>query len=232
MNMQHRFKGSKIGFRPMIEAELSGAERDRAYAQQGRAERLARITQLELASASRRTAESARGPVGWICLKVETGREFAVENVLETALVEALAPREKGQYRIRNGKRLQAPDRAFFPSYVFVRCAISPAALHGLRRVKHVLDIVGGAGGPHVIRDKDIEVFKRIAQGIEVPYVATDKTFTDGDRADVIDGPFAGFMCIVLSVRWSHRAKARVLIDVVGRPFEIESMPLAFLKKV
>ncbi|MFD1328281.1 transcription termination/antitermination protein NusG [Mycoplana ramosa] len=186
----------------------------------------------DLRAASRSVTESAVDSGRWLCLHVETGREFAVENILSDADVEALAPREKGQFVMRRGVRIQAPDRAFIPSYVFVRCRFSAEAFYGLRRVKHVFDIVGGANGPHVIHDEDISVFKRIAAGLEAPRVATDKTFKDGDRADIVLGPFAGFTCLVLSVKWSRHARARVLINVGGRPFEIDSMPLAFLKKL
>jgi transcriptional antiterminator NusG len=230
--MQHRFTGSKLNFRPLSEAELSSVERDRAYAGQGRAQRRALMASRELLAASRSMAESVGASVHWICLQVETGREFSVENALAEANVESLAPREKGGIRVKRGVKVEAPDRAFFPSYVFVRCAISAQAFHGLMRVKHVRTIVGGACGPHLIHDRDIEHFKRIADGTEAPRVATDKTFTDGDRADVVEGPFAGFMCTVLAVRWCRRATARIMICVGSRDFVIESMPLAFLKKL
>ncbi|WP_244561425.1 transcription termination/antitermination protein NusG [Ensifer aridi] len=170
--------------------------------------------------------ESAR----WYCLLVKKGREFDVENSLRDANVEAFMPRER-VIKIRHGRKLEG-DFPYFPSYMLVRCVPSPEAFLGLRRHKNVLDIVGGASGYHVVRDENVAMFKRICDGVEVPRVATDKSFKDGDRAEIVLGPFAGFECIVTSVKWCRQAKASVRIDVQGRPFDIDSMPLAFLKKL
>ncbi|WP_234907084.1 transcription termination/antitermination protein NusG [Rhizobium rhizogenes] len=230
MTMQRKITGKKIEYRPMIEAELSASERDRAYARQQRVERIARITQSQLRAASSRIVESKPKDARWYCLHVEKGREFAVENVLLGASVEAFMPRERF-VQVRRGEKFEG-EIPYFPSYMLVRCVPSPEAFVGLMRQKHVLSIVGGSSGYHIIRDEDVEVFKRLTVKSETPRVATDKTMTEGDRADIVLGPFSGFMCVVLDVKWCRQARARVLIEVGGRQFEIDSMPLAFLKKL
>lgn len=165
----------------------------------------------------------------WYCLLVKRGREFDVENSLRDVNVEAFMPRER-VVKVRHGRKFES-DIPYFPSYLLVRCVPSPEAFHGLRRHRNVLDIVGGASGYHIVRDENVAMFKRICEGAEAPRVATDKTFKEGDRADIVFGPFAGFTCIVTAVKWCRQAKAKVRIDVRGRPFDIDSMPLAFLKK-
>jgi transcriptional antiterminator NusG len=230
MTMQRKITGKKIEYRPMIEAELSASERDRAYARQQRVERITRITQSQLSAASAKIVKAKPKAARWYCLRVEKGREFDVENVLLSAEVEAFMPRERF-VQVRRGEKFEG-EIPYFPSYMLVRCVPSPEAFVGLMRQKHVLDIVGGPSGYHVIRDEDVEVFKRLTVETETPRVATDKTMADGDRADIVLGPFSGFMCTVLAVKWCRQARARVLIDVGGREFEIDSMPLAFLKKL
>lgn len=174
--------------------------------------------------------ENSPDSANWYCLHVAKGRELAVENELREANVESLVPRETVVLvRHRRKVEVQIP---FFPGYVFVRCVPSPAAFNGLRRQAHVLDIIGGSEGHyHVIHNEAINAFRDVAV-YGIPRVATDKTFKEGDEADIIEGPFIGFSCLILAVKWSRQARARVMISLAGRSFEIESMPLAFLKKL
>ncbi|MBB3608657.1 transcription termination/antitermination NusG family protein [Rhizobium sp. BK602] len=230
MTMQRKITGNKISYKPMIEAELSIHERDRAYRRQERVERAKRIAENQLRAASVRIVKRRPKDAHWYCLRVETGREFAVEKLLQDANVEVCSPREKW-VKVRRGEKIEG-EIPFFPSYLLVHCVPSADAFAGLKRQKYVIDIVGGENGYHVIQDEDVEVFKALTQSTEAPRIATDKTMTDGDRAAIILGPFVGFECVVLAVKWSRQARARVLINVGGRQFEIDSMPLAFLKKL
>ena len=230
MTMQRKITGNKINYRPMIEAELSVHERERAYVRAERVHRNKRIISNQLRAASADMFGDVRKPAHWYCLRVETGREFAVEKVLVDACVEVCAPREKWA-RVRKGEKIEG-ESPFIPSYLLVRCVPSADAFVGLKRQKFVLDIVGGEGGYYVVRDEIVEVFKALTEKSEAPRIATDKTMTDGDRATITQGPFAGFECVVRSVKWSRQARASVLINVDGRQFDIDSMPLAFLEKL
>lgn len=230
MTMQRKITGTKINYRPMIEAELSPLERAKAYQRSTRADRIARIAADRLRAASKEKCERKPKMANWYCLRVESGREFIVEKFLQDANVEAYMPSEK-IVRIHKGTKIEG-SRPFFPSYMLVRFVPSGEAFHGLKNVKHVIDIVGGPNGYHIVRDEDVERLKALRSEADLPRVATDKTMTDGDRADITFGPFVGFTCTVLAVKWCRQARARVLIDVSGKPFEIESMPLAFLKKL
>ncbi|MCC2608377.1 transcription termination/antitermination protein NusG [Neorhizobium petrolearium] len=231
MTMQRRITGRKINYRPMIEAELSAGERERVYSRQDRAAQQFGMKEAMLQSASADLVDAMPESARWFCLQVWSGREFAVEKSLADAKVTTLVPRDKGQFRIRKGVRVDAPDRPYFPGYILVHCVPTADAFLGLKQVEHVLDIVGGDSGYHVVRDEDVEIFRMIGDG-EAPRIAADKTFVDGDRADIVLGPFAGFMCLVIAVKWCRQPSARVAIDCGGKVFEIESMPLVFLKKL
>lgn len=194
------------------------------------ADRMRRIAARNLREASMDVIEKHPDSARWYCLHVAKGRETAVENDLRAANVEVFVPRER-EILVRHGRKIEV-DTPFFPGYLLVRCVPSAAAFAGLRRQRHVLDIIGGSDGRyHVIRDEAINAFKNITLA-GIPRTATDKTFKEGDEADIVGGPFVGFYCLILAVKWSRQAKARVLISLPGRQFEIDSMPLAFLKKL
>ncbi|HEX5935338.1 MAG TPA: transcription termination/antitermination NusG family protein [Pseudorhizobium sp.] len=189
-----------------------------------------RIAAHNLREAARSIVERSPESARWFCLHVQKGKEFAVENELIAADVDAFLPREKWM-SIRHGRKV-AGERAYLPGYLLVRCAPSPAAFQGLRRQRFVIDIVGGRDGHfHVVRDEDVSQFKSLIE-TPVPRRSTDKSFQDGDSAVIEIGPFSGFLCVVLAVKWCRQPRARVMIDANGRQFEIDSMPLAFLKKL
>ncbi|MBB3965939.1 transcription termination/antitermination protein NusG [Rhizobium metallidurans] len=229
MTMQGKMTGKKIRYRPMTEAELSAEERERIHWRCTRTDRIARIAAEKLRAASKEKIKKEPKMAKWYCLRVESGREFAVEKSLADANVEVFMPTEKMVF-VRKGRRLETV-KPFLRCYILVRCVGTAEAFHALSSVKDVLDIVGGASGYHVVADADVERFKALTTKSEIPYVKTDKSMKDGDTAEITDGPFAGFSCLVVAVKWCRQAKAKVVIDVAGKAFEIESMPLAFLKK-
>jgi transcriptional antiterminator NusG len=229
MTMQGKMTGKKIAYRPMIEAELSSIEIDRAYHRATRADRIARIAATKLRSASMDLIKRKPKMANWYCLRVESGREHAVEKFLSEADVDVFMPVETVVF-VRKGKKIEIM-KPFFRSYMLVRCVPSAEAFNALRTVKYVTDIVGGPNGYHIIRAEDVERFRSLSSSEELPRIATDKTMKDGDIVEITIGPFAGFTCLIQSVKWCRQAKAKVVIDVMGKQFEIESMPIAFLKK-
>lgn len=217
MNMQHKFDMDR---RVSADALRKMEKTDEAR----------RIAVERLGEASRELVERQPKAARWYCLQIATGREFAVEKLLAEADVMTLLPTER-VIKIRCDKKFET-ERAFFPGYLLVRCVPSPIAFHALRKVKYVIDIVGDDSRYHVVADEDVRLFEKVAEGMTPPRVTTDKTFTDGDRANIVSGPFAGFSCLVVQVKWSRMAKAKVRIDLNSRSFDIESMPLAFLEKL
>lgn len=209
-----------------LSPEEAQALEARRKAREGRVLKLARA-QLHAASRERVVAkpDSAR----WYCLQVASGREFALETLLTECGVEALSPREHW-VKVKNGCKIEI-CKPLLAGYLLVHVVGSAEAFDGLRKQKHILGFVGGINGYYVVREADVAVFKRIKSS-DIDRMSVDKSFRDGDRAMIETGPFAGFKCTVLAVKWSRRALARVVIDVDGNPFEIESIPLAFLKKL
>lgn len=199
-------------------------------ARDGFRDRMRRITQASLKAATMKVTEMNPDSARWYCLHVKKGKEFDVENALVAANVEAYMPREKESF-IRRGKKIDVVLPAV-PGYLLVRLVPSPEAFLGLRHQNHVIDFVGGAAGYHVIHDVHVAVFKALFGDGEPPRVATDKTIGQGTEAKIVMGPFTGFRCVVTSVRYCREARASVRIDVDGRPFDIERISLAHLRKV
>lgn len=197
-------------------------------------DRMRRITARNLKAASMKVTEMNPEKARWHCLHVLRGKEFDVENALAAANVEVFVPREK-IVSIRRGKKIEA-EVPRLPSYLLVRVVGSAEAFLALRHQKHVVDIVGCDAYYHVVSDNDVAVFRALSEGLQAPRLATDKTIGQGTLADIVIGPFAGFRCVVTAVKWSREARASVRIEVGqeghGKPFDIESMPLAFLKKL
>jgi transcriptional antiterminator NusG len=193
-------------------------------------DRMRRIAAKNLKEATMSVIENHPHLARWYCLQVEPRHELSVENILKEAGVEVFLARQKVMI-VRRGQKLEQ-EISMFPGYLMVRCVPSDRAFEGLRRQKFVVRIMGGVTGvPLPIRDEVINLFKKIANE-NVPFIATDKSFIEGDRAEIKDSAFAGFTCLILQVKWCKQAKARVAINVDGQVFEIESMPLAFLKKL
>jgi transcriptional antiterminator NusG len=183
-------------------------------------------------AASRLQSEAKPKKARWYCLHVEQGCEIAVEKALLDSDVEAMVARETFVQVRRGSGEKAVVTRALFPSYVLVRCVPSDEAFGFLRHFDNVRKIIGGDSGYHVIRDEDVSLFKTIADGGDVPRMKTDKSLAQGDRALIHMGPFAGFDCIVTAVKWCRMARASVRIALGGRQFDIDSMPVAFLKKL
>jgi transcriptional antiterminator NusG len=214
--MQHRnFTGEPISATP----------RESFY------DRMQRIAAHNLRAAARRITDRFPEKARWFCIQVQNGRELAVEKELIDANVDAFMPREKW-VAVRRGRKIEG-ERAYLPGYILVRFVPSPEAFQGLRRKRFVVDIVGGREGSyHVIRADDVAVFKSFLDRPDVSRMPTDKSFGDGDLAEITFGPFQGFNCLVTKVEWCREAWAAVVIEVSGRTFPIARMPLAFLKKL
>ena len=231
MMQDRKIEGKPLDYRPLTEAELPHRERDKAYSISRVTTRAARMATLKLKKASRTMIESHPNSARWYCLRVETGKEQLVEGALLEANVQAFMPVEK-YFSMHKGRKI-ACERPFFPGYLLVRIVPSDEAFAALRRAsKFVFGFVGGALGYHIIRDEHVIVLNHIMQSCDVPRMKTDKSIRQGDQANIEIGPFAGFVCVVTAVKWSREARASVRIHIEGRAFDIDSMPLAFLKKL
>jgi transcriptional antiterminator NusG len=179
----------------------------------------------DLYRASRGVMADTDYPVRWICLEVWEGRESAVINRLDAADIETLIPWLDERVEIRRGRKVTIPPSAVYRGYVFVHCAMEPAAMQALIRTKHVSGLLGGAERPHVIGMKVINNIMRLTLTDDV--ILLDNVQV-GNSVYVTSGPFVFLEGTVLSVK---KRKARIEIAHGGRRHTIE-MPLAHVRKL
>lgn len=167
----------------------------------------------------------------WYCLVVRKELDLSVENSLVKSRIENYSPKET-RVSFRQGRRIEQV-LPYFPGYILVRIVPSDAAFRGLKSHEGVVGIVGDdVGCYHEIPQAEVDVFKKVCEPVSIERLAADKTIKQGDEADIVTGPFAGFLCIVTAVKWCRQARASVRIDMHGKAFDIDSMPVAFLKKL
>ena len=97
-----------------------------------------------LGMAGRRIAAVYPEHARWICLRVMTGREKAVEAALEALDIEAMVPTRKGPEYRRRGRVIPPADIPVLIGYTLVRCVPSATAMAGLNTIEHVIGVLGG----------------------------------------------------------------------------------------
>ncbi|HEV7251410.1 MAG TPA: transcription termination/antitermination NusG family protein [Shinella sp.] len=224
-------KGKRAEVRDIDAAALTAIDHDRLDQRRSRVTRRIRLARHQLSKASSELVIRFPKKARWYCLQIAGGFEFTVEKFLTDVGVEVLVPREKW-ISVRKGKKFEG-ERAVIPGYLLTRIVPSAEAFAGFIMQKQigVVNIVGGSGGYHAIRDNDVAIFKRLSTS-DVERMEADKTIADGCAAMITHGPFAGFRCTVLAVKWARIARGRVRIDVDGKDFDVDNVPIAFLEKL
>lgn len=194
-----------------------------------------RIDQLSMASrsvVSRIAADYDEMKPAWFCLRVLTGRESAVEKLLDDADVEVLVVRSGAYKVVRRGRVRIMPARPVVAGYVLVRCLNLPAAMAGLAHVNDVLGIVGGASSPYRIPDEEVIRFKALADdGKYTHRVPVNVDYMVGEQVRVCDGPFASFDAIVTSIDMAEKFRVSVEVSIFGRSTPVE-LDIAQIEKM
>lgn len=186
-----------------------------------------RIDHLNMASRGTviRLARDPEVPrAGWFCLRVTTGREIAVEKVLNASDVESLVVMTNECKVVKRGRVCIVPPRPVILGYVLVHCCPIAQAMMGLLHVKDVIDVVGGAIRPYRADEDSISRFKKMAE--EGKYDASarkERKFELKERVRIADGPFASFPGIVVSID-DEKGYVSLDVDIFGRPTPVQLM--------
>lgn len=241
MTMQHR-KGSFDGFdisRYVSVPRKSGGEvmirdvaiRKRDNVADDLAIHINHLSMASRASTERIAADYPEFKPGWFCLRVMTGREFAVEKRLDDAGVETLVVRSNS-YKVVRKKRVRiVPEKPVIKGYVLVRCLPTAAAMMGLLHVDDVIDVVGGAVRPWRAEMKSINRFKDLAANGKYDHREEEAySFKVGEGVRVTDGPFASFPAVVTAVDL-ERFRVTVDVAIFGRSAPVD-MDIAQIEKM
>lgn len=184
-------------------------------------------------------SEEAKIPLRWYTVQVASGCENKVRSTLmqrvtaldlQDSIVEVAIPTRPGFRVSKDGKRQQFEEK-IFPGYVLVRMALNDEAWQVVKNMPNVINFVGneekratGRGRGHVTpRPLSNAEVQRIFRAVEVEEAPLRVEMAEGDKIEVLSGPFQGFHGEVVEVS-PERSKLKALISIFGRdtPVELE----------
>ena len=139
---------------------------------------------------------------------------------LEDEIDQVLVPTEE-VVEVRRGKKVQT-ERRFMPGYVLVRMKMTDRAYHMIKDTNRVTGFLGQQGKPMPMRDSEVaSILNQVEEGLEKPRSLI--SFEVGEKVNVNDGPFEGFLGLVEEVD-EVNSRLKVTVSIFGRatPVELE----------
>tara|TARA_A100001011_G_scaffold166549_1_gene175280 strand:- start:50 stop:583 length:534 start_codon:yes stop_codon:yes gene_type:complete len=146
--------------------------------------------------------------------------EAVAVNGLEDEIDQVLVPTEE-VVEVRRGKKVQT-ERRFMPGYVLVRMKMTDRAYHMIKDTNRVTGFLGQQGKPMPMRDSEVaSIINQVEEGLEKPRSLI--SFEVGEKVNVNDGPFEGFLGLVEEVD-EVNSRLKVTVSIFGRatPVELE----------
>ena len=153
--------------------------------------------------------------------KVMASIQEAIEqNNMQDEIEQILVPTEE-VVEVRRGKKVQTEKR-FMPGYILVRMKMTDRAYHMIKDTNRVTGFLGQQGKPMPMRDSEVAaILNQVEEGIEKPRSLI--TYEVGEKVNVNDGPFEGFLGLVEEVD-EVNSRLKVTVSIFGRatPVELE----------
>lgn len=168
--------------------------------------------------------------IAWYVLHTYSGHENRVKSSMEQR-VRAMGMADKVEQifvptqevaEVKNGKR-KVSVKTSFPGYVLVRMDLDDELWYIVKSTPGVMGFVGTGTDPTSLKDEEVESILETAErgpGEELKQLID---ISVGDKAKVIDGPFAGFSGVVDEIN-EEKSKLKLMISIFGRstPVELE----------
>ena len=156
-------------------------------------------------------AHPGRPPSGWYALRVFGTREFAVQRRLRELAIEEYLPTITTETRWSD--RIKRSERPLYPGYLFARFALSDWRV---RRIEHVIDILGTPHNPLPVTDPELaEVRRVLAQLTAHTKPGRMPTYPISTPVIVQLGAFAGQRGIVTRAKGERIAVALLIFGHV-----------------
>lgn len=217
--MQHKeFKGRKIKYRHMLEAELGDRDREAAYHAQSRAMGQ-REHDAALVAMARRDRPAFERLARWIVATCRTGTERQIGDVLESQGIECWIPTERRQKPPRRGQKAVEIQVPVFRGYLFVRVIPDNEAYAGLLSAAKLNGLMSSGGKVYLMPEKLMERLRLVGKKRERKQIdaadlpALKKAI--GKPAAIRSGPFADFMVTIRRVL-EKRGELVVELPIVG----------------
>ncbi len=166
----------------------------------------------------------------WYVLRVFSGHENKVKNLIEAELLErealashileVLVPTEK-VFEVKDGKK-RTKTRNFFPGYVLVNAELDNKAIDFLVNTPSVMGFLSEGKKPVPLQPAEVKrIVGRITQNEDTERAET--IFRTGDYVKIVDGPFNNFSGFIEEVN-EEKMKVKVMVSIFGRntPVEID----------
>jgi transcriptional antiterminator NusG len=168
----------------------------------------------------------------WYVLRVDAGADKAVDKLLDDANVECwmavksmLPPRRSA----RKKQRCEPVMMPALPGYLFVKVVACAMTWAGLKTVKGVVDVLGGADNPKPVKAEEILKLQAFIEKDPKAIEVLTNALKVGDKVSIDIGPFASFEAIVLMLGDAERIKVEA--SLFGRPVPID-LDLAQVSKL
>jgi transcriptional antiterminator NusG len=174
-------------------------------------------------------ALDVEGQRRWFALRVVGSSEIELRDRLTDSRVDAVVPVRTAPVKRRfGGGSRKVVHRPVLGNLVFVNIVPSDDAFAGLLRVKDVTAMVGAAGRPYPIGDREMNGFMDLAQAGAFDERATATGIKVGSEVRINVGAYADFMGILQG--YGKGRTARVLTYLFGHEMIVD-VKLAHLAK-
>jgi transcriptional antiterminator NusG len=151
----------------------------------------------------------------WFAIRTRSRHEKLVERELIMRQIDAFLPTVARWHRVR--ERPHRTDWPLFPGYCFAR--FDSASTATVLRCTGVAGVVSCAGRPAAVPDADIDSLRILTS----KFLPCDPCplLSEGDRIEVLHGPFRGVVGSLLRKRDS-RAVVVISVSAIGQAVRIE----------
>jgi transcription antitermination factor NusG len=150
----------------------------------------------------------------WYAIYVQPSHEAQVAKRFNIRDIESYLPQYRVERRWKNRCTAKL-DLPLFPGYIFARIAVSERVR--ILEVPSVLFMVGTAGRPTPLPDRDIEILRA---GLQVRNANPHPFLTVGERARIQRGALAGMEGVVL--RRKNGLRVVISLDLIMQSISVE----------
>lgn len=162
----------------------------------------------------------------WYVLHTYSGHENRVRINLEQraramgmTIDQILVPTQEFT-EIKDGKK-KVSTKISFPGYVLVKMDLNDELWYVVRSTPGVMGFVGAGTHPIPLEDQEVEDIITGAKREPSEEAKRMVSISIGDRARIVEGPFAGFSGVVDEIN-EEKGKLRLMISIFGRSASVE----------
>ncbi|MBP5521446.1 MAG: UpxY family transcription antiterminator [Bacteroidales bacterium] len=143
------------------------------------------------------TPSSSASSRHWYVGCVRSCQEKKVSESLSRMGVEHYLPLRREIHKWSD--RRKVVECLVLPRFIFVRCT-DKDRVEILLREQRIWRFLPSEGKAAVVRDEEMETFRRMVQDGPSPVRLSGESLSPGDRVRVIDGPLTGLECELVSI--------------------------------